>query len=137
MSQNNIFLGDKMYSQTVLDLILNPQNVGLISDHDGIGKAGDEKCGDYLEISIKVKNAIITDIKFMVQGCVGAIASSSMTTIIAKNKPVMEAYLISDEDIIKALGGLPEAKKHCSVLGAVALKRAIIDYSKKMKNTSV
>lgn len=126
----------QMYSKKVLDLIVYPENVGKIENADGTGLAGDPECGDHLEITLRVKNQIIQDVKFRVQGCGGAIASSSMTTILAKGKPVMEAYLITKEDIVTALGGLPSEKIHCSVLGEQALKKAILDYAKKYNTHS-
>lgn len=118
-----------MYSEKVLDHFINPRNVGVIEDANGIGEAGDPNCGDYMVIFLKVNdNYIIEDIKFQVQGCGGAIATSSMTTELAKGKHILEAYTITNNDIIEALDGLPEEKHHCSVLGATALKKAIIDF---------
>jgi nitrogen fixation NifU-like protein len=95
---------------------------------DGIGSYGDADCGDHLKIYIKVRNEVIEDISFLVVGCVAAVASSSMTTELAKGKTIEEALKITDEDIAAALGGLPENKMHCSVLGAKALRNAIKDY---------
>lgn len=120
-----------MFTDIVMDHFKNPRNVGLIEDASGVGFAGDPECGDNLKIYIKVENYIITDIKFQVQGCTAAIASSSMTTVLAKGKHVMAAFAITEKDITEALGGLPEEKLHCSVLGALALKKAVADYSKK------
>lgn len=122
-----------MYTDITLEHFKNPQNVGTIENADGIGAAGDPNCGDYLKIYIKVENGFISDIKFQVHGCCGAIASSSMTTVLAKGKPLMAAYAISNKDIIEALGGLPKEKEHCSVLGTVALKKAITNYASKLK----
>lgn len=127
-------VGCFMYSEIVIDHFTNPRNIGELETYNGYGSAGDPNCGDYLEIYINVDNYIIKDIGFKVHGCVGAIASSSMTTELAKNKPVMAAFAIGDQDIVEALGGLPEAKIHCSLLGAYALKNAIIDYAKNRDN---
>lgn len=88
-------------------------------------------CGDFLVIYIKVENDIITDISFQVYGCVAAIATSSMTTKLAKGKSVAAALALTEEDIVEALGGLPENKKHCSLLGIEALKNAIEDFREK------
>lgn len=121
-----------MYTDITMEHFRNPQNVGVIENPDGVGGVGDPDCGDYLKIYLKVANGIIKDIKFKVHGCGAAIASSSMTTVLAKGKPVMAAYTISEKNIMEALGGLPKEKEHCSVLGALALKKAIIDYSKKV-----
>ena len=122
-----------MYSEIVIDHFRNPRNVGVLEDANGIGFAGDPECGDSLKMFIKVENSFIEDIKFQVQGCTAAIASSSMTTVLAKGKPVMAAYAISEENITEALGGLPEEKEHCSVLGAIALKKAIANYAQQIK----
>lgn len=105
-----------------------PRNVGSMPDADAEGIGGESGCGDYLTIYIKVKENVITDISFLVFGCVAAIASSSMTTELAKGKTLDEALKISEGDIVNALGGLPENKLHCSVLGATALKNAIDNY---------
>ncbi len=78
-----------------------------------------------LDIYIKVKNNLIEDISFLVYGCPASIATSSMTTELAKGKTLEEALKITEDDIIKALGGLPENKKHCSNLGVKALRNAI------------
>lgn len=120
-----------LYTQEAIEHFMNPRNVGRIENPDGQGIAGDPECGDYIEISISVENYFIKDIKFMVHGCVGAISTSSMTTELAKDKPLMAAYAISNEDIITALGGLPAEKEHCSLLGPIALKKAILDYINK------
>lgn len=105
-----------------------PRNVGSMPDADAEGIGGESGCGDYLMIYIKVKENVITDISFLVFGCAAAIASSSMTTELAKGKTLDEALKISEGDIVNALGGLPENKLHCSVLGATALKNAIENY---------
>ncbi|MBU7005786.1 iron-sulfur cluster assembly scaffold protein [Phosphitispora fastidiosa] len=118
-----------MFSETVMDHFQNPRNVGRIETHDGEGIMGSGECGDYLVITIKVcTQEVITDIKFQVKGCVAAVAASSMTTELAKGKHVYDALNISEIDIVDALGGLPDEKIHCSVLGAGALKKAIYDY---------
>jgi len=99
-----------------------------MADADGEGTCGDPACGDSLTIYIKVKDNVIAEISFLVFGCVAAIASSSMTTELAKGKTLEEALKITDTDIADALGGLPAFKMHCSVLGATALKNAIKNY---------
>ena len=116
------------FSDKVLEHFMTPRNSGSMVDADSIGTAGDPSCGDSLTLYIKVKDNIIEDISFMVFGCVAAIATSSMTTELAKGKSLDEAYKINDQDIADALDGLPEQKMHCSVLGAAALKNAINNY---------
>lgn len=107
---------------------MSPHNVGSMVDYDGKGTYGDPGCGDSLTIYIKVKDNVIEDISFLVFGCTASVASSSMTTVLAKGKTIEEALKITEEDIVEALDGLPEHKLHCSNLGASALKNAIQDY---------
>lgn len=122
---------DQGYSDTVIEHFMCPRNVGSMNDADGEGNVGDSGCGDSLTIFIKVKDSVIEDISFLVFGCVAAIATSSMTTELAKGRTIEEAMKISEEDIVLALGGLPENKKHCSNLGAKALNNAIKNYLEK------
>lgn len=122
------------YSDTVIDHFMCPRNAGSMLDANSIGCSGDPSCGDSLTIYIKVQDNVITDISFLVFGCAAAIASSSMTTELAKGKTLEEALKITDNDIANALGGLPDHKVHCSVLGATALKNAIEDYSARILN---
>ncbi|MDH4122722.1 MAG: Fe-S cluster assembly scaffold protein NifU [Thermoplasmata archaeon] len=122
-----------MYSDKVLEHFTNPRNVGEIPDADGIGKVGNPVCGDVMFIYIKVKDDIITDIKFKTLGCGAAIATSSMITEMAKGKTLEEARKISRGDVAEALEGLPPQKMHCSNLAADGLKAAIEDYENKKK----
>jgi nitrogen fixation NifU-like protein len=117
-----------VFTDLVMEHFMCPRNVGSMPDADGEGTCGAPGCGDSLTIYIKVKDNVITDISFLVFGCVAAIATSSMTTELAKGKTLEEALKITDTDIADALGGLPEHKMHCSVLGATALKNAIENY---------
>lgn len=118
------------YTDIVMDHFMCPRNIGIIKDINGEGTSGDSGCGDSLNIYIKVKNDLIEDISFLVYGCPASIATSSMTTELVKGKPLEEALKITEDDIVKALGGLPENKKHCSNLGVKALRNAIDDYLK-------
>lgn len=120
-----------MYSDKVMEHFANPRNVGEISDADGIGKVGNPQCGDVMWLYIKVKENIITDIKFKTFGCGAAIATSSMITELARGKTIEEAKKISRADVADELGGLPPVKMHCSNLAADALKEAIKDYEAK------
>jgi nitrogen fixation NifU-like protein len=122
------------FSDKVIEHFMCPRNVGSMPGADATGRCGDPSCGDSLTLYIKVKDNIITDISFMVFGCAAAIASSSMTTELAKGKTLEEAAQITDADIAEALDGLPEYKMHCSVLGATALKDAINNYLGRTMN---
>ena len=117
-----------MYSELVLDHFSNPRNVGTIPDADGVGLEGNPVCGDLMKIFIKVKDNIITDIKFQTFGCGAAIATSSMVTELVKGKTLEEALVVTNRSVAQALGGLPGNKMHCSNLAADALHKAIEDY---------
>ena len=120
----------EQYTDKVLEHFMTPRNVGSMPDADGEGRFGEPACGDSLTLYIKVKDNIISEIRFLVFGCVAAVATSSMTTELVKGKTLEEALKLTDQDITDALDGLPEDKLHCSVLGAQALKNAIKDYYK-------
>ena len=120
-----------MYSEKVLDHFRNPRNVGEIEDPDGVGTVGNPVCGDVMSIYIKVNDDKIADIKFRTFGCGAAIATTSMTTELAKGKTLDEAMEITREEVAKKLGGLPPVKMHCSNLATDALHEAIEDYRKK------
>jgi nitrogen fixation NifU-like protein len=120
-----------VYSEKVMDHFANPRNVGEIVDADGIGKVGNPQCGDVMWLYIKVKDDIITDIKFKTFGCGAAIATSSMITELARGKTIEEAKKISRQDVAESLDGLPPVKMHCSNLAADALREAIKDFESK------
>ena len=102
-----------------------PQNAHSMPDADAEGDYGDPSCGDYLTVYLKVKDNRIEEISYLVFGCCASIATSSMTSVLAKGKTLEEALNITEEDIIQALDGLPENKVHCSNLGVSALRNAI------------
>ena len=122
-----------MYSEKVMDHFRNPRNVGEIPDADGVGTVGNPVCGDLMTMYIKVKDEKIIDIKFKTFGCGAAIATSSMTTELAKGKTLEEASKITRANVAESLDGLPTQKMHCSNLAADALKAAIKDYLEKKK----
>jgi nitrogen fixation NifU-like protein len=121
------------YNADVIDHFINPRNVGKLSDTetDGYGLVGDPSCGDQMKLWISVREGKINKIAFKSFGCPGAIATSSMLTHLAKGKSVEEAKRITDDDVVEALGGIPERKKHCSLLGVRALQAAIEDWEIK------
>ena len=120
-----------LYSEKVMDHFKNPRNVGEMKDADGIGEVGNAKCGDIMRMYIKVKDNIITDVKFMTFGCGSAIATSSIATEMIKGKPIDEALKLSNKAVVEALDGLPAHKIHCSVLAEEAVKSAVKDYYDK------
>lgn len=120
-----------LYSEKVMDHFTNPRNVGKLDDADGIGEVGNAKCGDIMKIYIKVRDDIITDVKFNTFGCGSAIASSSMATEMIKGKPISQALELTNKAVAEALDGLPAHKLHCSVLAEEAIRAAIKDYYDK------
>lgn len=120
-----------MYTEQVMDHFTNPRNMGEIEDASGVGTVGNAKCGDIMQISIKVEEGVIVDVKFKTFGCGAAIATSSKATEMIMGKTIDEALTITNKMVMDALGGLPPVKVHCSVLAEEALHAAIEDYKKK------
>lgn len=112
---------------------MHPRNVGEIEDADGVGEVGNPVCGDVMTFYIKVKDDVITDVKFKTFGCGAAIAVSSIVSEMAKGKTIQEAMKITNRVVVDELGGLPSQKLHCSNLGADALHKAIENYLEKKK----
>lgn len=123
-----------VYTENVKDHFMNPRNVlDNIDeyDYDGYGKTGNIQCGDEMLFVIKVKDGKIADCKWKTYGCASAIASTSKLSEMVIGMTLDDAYHISPQDVVKALGGLPDKKIHCSVLGDRALRAALDDYYKK------
>jgi nitrogen fixation NifU-like protein len=123
---------DWLYSDVVKEHFTDPRNV-LLGDErgfasDGRGLTGNVKCGDQMLMLLQIKDDVITDVRWKTYGCASAIASTSMLSEIIKGMTIQEAYNVGPEDIVKRLGGLPDNKIHCSVLGDKALRAAIDDY---------
>lgn len=126
-------MGDWVYTEKVKDHFMNPRNI-LVDEKgyefDGKGLTGNIKCGDQMIVWIQVdkEKDTIADCKWKTYGCASAIASTSILSETVIGMPVDKAYRLSPKDIAEALGGLPENKVHCSVLGDKALRAAINDY---------
>lgn len=116
------------YTKEVIDHFMNPRNVGEIEDADAIGEVGNAKCGDIMRMYLKIEGDIIKDIKFKTFGCGSAVATSSKATELIKGKSIKEAAKLKNSDVVKALGGLPDIKIHCSVLAEQAIKAALLNY---------
>ena len=119
------------YSEKVMDHFTNPRNVGELENPDGVGTVGNAKCGDIMQMFIKVENGIIVDVSFKTFGCGAAIATSSMATELVKGKSIDDALKLTNSAVVEALEGLPPVKVHCSVLAEEAIKAAIADYYKR------
>ena len=117
----------KIYSEKVIERWLNPRNWGKVREADGVAKIKGP-CGDTMQVSFKVKNHRISNIRFTTSGCATSIASGSMATELAKGRKIEEAAEISQKMILDALDGLPEESVHCALLASNTLKEAIKDY---------
>ncbi|MCL2191925.1 MAG: iron-sulfur cluster assembly scaffold protein [Treponema sp.] len=122
-------MSDWLYSETVRDHFTNPRNV-LMEDEsvfaaNARGQTGNIKCGDQMLMLLKIDNDVITDVRWKTYGCASAIASTSMLSEMVKGMTIEDAYKLRPEDLVEKLGGLPEYKIHCSVLGDKALRAAI------------
>lgn len=117
-----------IYSEKVMEHFTCPQNSYSMPDANAQGVYGDPSCGDALIIFLKVQDNTIQEISYLVFGCCASIATSSMTSVLAKGKSLEDALSITEEDIVQALDGLPENKVHCSNLGVSALRNAINNY---------
>jgi len=123
-----------VYSENVKKHFMDPQNIlDNIEEYkyDGMGKTGNIQCGDEMLFVIQVGDGKIADVKWKTYGCASAIASTSKLSEMVIGMTLDEAYHISPQDVVKALGGLPDKKIHCSVLGDRALRAAIDDYYSK------
>lgn len=116
----------RTYSEKVIDHFLNPRNLGEIPDADGFGSITGP-CGDTMEIWLRMKEDRVVNATFWTDGCGTTIAAGSMITELAKGKAVGEALKITQQDVLKALGGLPEESLHCALLAATTLREAVRD----------
>jgi len=134
-------MNDWLYSDTVKEHFMNPKNV-LMGDEsewpcDGRGIVGNIQCGDQMLVLLRIKDDIITDVRWKTYGCASAIASTSILSEAIKGMNIADAYKLRPQDIVAKLGGLPANKIHCSVLGDKALRSAVDDYLEKQGRSSL
>lgn len=117
-----------MYVDVFLDHLISPCNAGFMIQPDAVGKTEDSGCGSAVEISIRVRESILGDVKFIASGGPAVIATTSMITVLAKGKTLEQAMALTERDVVNALGGLFDEKVPCSKLGINALRNAIRIY---------
>jgi len=119
-----------MYAAQLLDHFQNPRNAGVVADPDAAAQIENPACGDILQLTMKITNGRIGEIRFRAKGCVPAMACASALTELVQGKTTEEARRLSREDVVRAVGGLPEASGHASHLAIDALRAAL----EKFKN---
>lgn len=118
----------RAYSDIVIDHFQHPRNAGPLDDANAVGEDRNPVCGDHMKLMLRIENDSIAEARFQTRGCPAAIATSSMATVVLTGLPIDEAAKLKRQDFVDAVGGLPKAKIHCSVLAAAALKKALADY---------
>ena len=113
------------YSEKLLDYFENPRCAGELPDAHAVAEVSNPVCGDVMKLWVRVDSGRIQDAKFKTQGCSAAIATSSYATEMLIGMDIAEARRITKEQIAEALGGLPAAKIHCSVLATDAIKQVL------------
>lgn len=114
-----------MYSAELLDHFQNPRNVGDVVDPDASVEIENPVCGDVIRLSLKVSDGRITEIRFKAKGCVPAMACGSAVTELVQGKTVADVRLLRRDDLIKAVGSLPNASTHAAQLALDALSAAL------------
>jgi len=117
----------EVYNETVVDHALRPRNLGETKGASGFGKITGS-CGDTMEIWLEVAAGTVATATFATDGCGATLACGSILTELVKGKTVSQALGISQQDVLDALGGLPEGNRHCALLAVSTLRAAIKDY---------
>ncbi len=118
----------RAYSDIVIDHFQHPRNAGPLDDANAVGEDRNPVCGDHMKLMLHIENGAIAEARFQTRGCPAAIATSSMATVMLTDMRIDEAAKLKRQDFVDAVGGLPKAKIHCSVLAAAALKKALAQY---------
>lgn len=118
----------RAYSDIVIDHFQHPRNAGVLDDANAVGEDRNPVCGDHMKLMLRIENDSIAEARFQTRGCPAAIATSSMATVVLTDMHIDKAAALKRQDFVDAVGGLPKAKIHCSVLAAAALKKALAHY---------
>ena len=118
----------RAYSDIVIDHFQRPRNAGLLADANAVGEDRNPVCGDHMKLMLRIEHDAIAEARFQTRGCPAAIATSSMATVMLTDMTIDEAATLKRQDFVDAVGGLPKAKAHCSVLAAAALRKALANY---------
>ena len=121
----------RAYSEIVIDHFRQPRNAGVLEDANAVGEDRNPVCGDHMKLMLRIDDGAIAEARFQTRGCPAAIATSSMATVVLTDMRVDAAAQLTRQDFVDAVGGLPKAKIHCSVLAAAALKKALADYRER------
>ena len=114
-----------MYSAQLLDHFENPRNVGDLAEADAIVEISNPACGDVIRLGLKIQADRIDQIRFKAKGCVPALACGSALTELALGKTAVDARKLNRDDLITAVGGLPQASTHAAQLALDALSAAL------------
>jgi NifU-like protein involved in Fe-S cluster formation len=120
-----------MYTRQVADHIANPRNVGEIEEPSGVGDVTNEVCLDRIKLTIRVEGETLVEARVKARGCPPTIAAASALTELITGRTMSEISRLTREDIVRSLGRLPSAKKHCAVLAIDALRAAAEDHEKR------
>ena len=115
-------------NEKVKEYFQKQTNLEIMPDATVLGKGGDPGCGDYIELYLKIENDKVLKATAMVAGCPYAIATTSVFTEMITNKSLDDAMMITGDQVAAKLGGLPEEKIHCSLMGPEALRNAAHNY---------
>lgn len=125
------------YTDLVLEHYENPRNAGDLQAPDGVATVENPACGDTMRLSVRIRDGRVVEARFKSQGCPAAIAAGSITTQMVVGRSLEEASRLTNEEVALALGGLPPAKVHCSVLAEQAVRAVIADYGRRREAASV
>jgi nitrogen fixation protein NifU and related proteins len=114
-----------MYSAQLLDHFENPRNVGDLADADAVVEISNPVCGDVIRLGLKIRADRIDQIRFKAKGCVPALACGSALTELALGRTAVDARKLNRDDLVTAVGGLPQASTHAAQLALDALSAAL------------